>query len=265
MHDVIAKQAVAKSFSQAAKDYDDFAHFQHELATDLIKLCPEIASPNILDLGCGTGYCMPLLSKHYKKAQLTGADIAPGMLAWAKQQHPDFEFLQADAENLPFENQFDLIFSNLAVQWCDSFNKVLGEAFNSLKPGGYLVLSTLAEGTLDEIKQAWSEVDEYQHVNQFEPESELLNDIEHSDFEVASVNVATYTDYHPDVRSLTDSLKRIGAHNITGGRAKGLTSPRAVKQFMQVMENYRNDSGLPGSYRVLSCCLHKPFKEEKHS
>lgn len=259
MHDVIPKQAVAKSFSDAANDYDQFARFQHQLATALIEICPHAQKQAILDLGCGTGYCLPLLKQQYVQASLIGADIAPGMLAFAQQQYPEFQYAVADAENLPFDGQqFDLIFSNLAVQWCDDFSQVLSQAYNCLKPGGHLVLSTLADGTLAELKQAWSKVDQHQHVNQFDDEQDLKKMIEASPFHVEQLNITTLYDFHNDVRGLTDSLKRIGAHNITDGRAKGLTSPRAVKQFMQAMESHRQESGLPASYRVLSCSLVKP-------
>ncbi len=259
MHDVIAKQAVAKSFSDAAKDYDTFARFQHQLAKRLLAMCPQTNKQSILDLGCGTGYCLPLLNQHYENATLTGADIAPGMLDVAKQAYPKFHFCVADAESLPFENeQFDLVFSNLAVQWCDDFSQVLKQAYACLKPGGHLVLSTLADGTLDELKQAWSTVDQHQHVNQFDDEHDLKFMIESSGFTIQQCDIATLYDFHSDVRGLTDSLKRIGAHNITDGRAKGLTSPQKVKQFMQAMESFRQDAGLPASYRVLSCCLVKP-------
>ncbi|NVK36500.1 MAG: malonyl-ACP O-methyltransferase BioC [Gammaproteobacteria bacterium] len=260
MHDVIAKQAVAKSFSDAAQDYDAFARFQHHLAETLLALCPDDQKQQVLDLGCGTGYCLPLLSLRYPIANILGADLAPGMLAWAKQQHPEFSYALADAENLPFAHQqFDMIFSNLAVQWCDDFSQVLAQAFKCLKPGGHFVLSTLADGTLQELKQAWAKVDQHQHVNQFDSEDALQDMIATSGFQVEVCEVSTMVDYHPDVRSLTDSLKRIGAHNITDGRARGLTSPKSVKQFVQAIENHRQEQGLPASYRVLNCRLLKPL------
>lgn len=260
MHDVIAKQAVAKSFSDAAQEYDQFARFQHQLAETLLALCPENPKQAILDLGCGTGYCLPMLHGRYPQANFLGADIAPGMLAWAKQQHEQFEFTLADAENLPFTaNSFDLIFSNLAVQWCEDFNRVLSQAYECLKPGGHLVLSTLADGTLEELKQAWAQVDQHQHVNQFEPEAVLQECVQRSDFQVEAFQVSTMVDFHSDVRGLTDSLKRIGAHNITDGRARGLTSPKTVKQFVTAMEGFRQEKGLPASYRVVNCRLLKPL------
>ena len=121
----LLKDQVAKSFSDAADDYDQYARIQHKLAHELLSLCPQQDKTSILDLGCGTGYCLPQLNKLYPGAHLTGGDLAPGMLQHAKQYYPDYEYQISDAENLPFEdNQFDLIFSSLAVQWCDDFSLV---------------------------------------------------------------------------------------------------------------------------------------------
>jgi len=254
----LLKDQVAKSFSDAAKEYDQYARIQHKLAHDLLNLCPQQDKKQILDLGCGTGYCLPLLNKLYPNAHLTGGDLAPGMLQHAKQHHPDFEYQISDAENLPFEdNQFDLVFSSLAVQWCDDFSRVLKNAYRCLKPGGHLVLSNLANGTLCEMKEAWHQVDENQHVNEFASWQELGDTVNASDFNVIKIDQVTHKDYHPNVRSLTDSLKRIGAHNITQGRAKGLTSPATIKRFKQAIEKYRDEQGLPASYQVFSCVLEK--------
>jgi len=254
----IEKNAIANSFSKAADQYDEFARIQHVLAHELLKLCPKQDKKSVLDLGCGTGYCLPELQKKYPQANITGGDLAPGMLQHAKSHYPQFNYEISDAENLPFENeQFDLIFSSLAVQWCDDFSRVLSEAWRCLKPGGHLVLSNLAEGTLKELKQAWLEVDQHQHVNEFTLGEHLLKNIIDSDFVKSEVKINTHIDYHPDVRSLTDSLKRIGAHNITQGRAKGLTSPGNIKQFKLAMEKHRAEQGLPASYAVLTCVLQK--------
>ncbi len=254
----IAKASIAKSFSDAATQYDEFAHIQHVLAKTLLELCPQTDKQTVLDLGCGTGYCLPLLQKIYTKANITGADLAQGMLDHASKKHPQFNYQIADAEALPFKKEsFDLIFSNLAVQWCDDFSQVLSEAYSVLKPGGHLVLSTLADGTLIELKQAWASVDGHQHVNQFESQIHLQSMIEKSKFTALQVAFNTHIDFHPNVRSLTDSLKRIGAHNITQGRAKGLTTPGMIRQFKKSMEGFKCEQGLPARYVVLNVVLQK--------
>lgn len=257
----IEKQAVAQSFGDAANDYDEYALIQHKIAQGLISISPNTInhSKAILDLGCGTGYCLPLLSEKYQTQNVTGADLSQGMLDYAQSHYPLFKYEMADAENLPFkDNQYDLIFSNFAVQWCDRFSQVLAEIFRCLAPGGKLVLSTLADGTLQELKQAWAQADDYQHVNDFEPASALMNAVDASEFDVALMNTKTEVHYYSTVRALTDSLKRIGAHNITSGRAKALTSPGTIKKFSKALESFRTEQGLPASYEVFTCVLSKP-------
>ena len=254
----LLKDQVAKSFSAAADKYDQYARIQHKLAHELLNLCPQQSKTSILDLGCGTGYCLPQLNKLYPSAHLMGGDLAQGMLSHAKQHYPDYEYQISDAENLPFEdNQFDLIFSSLAVQWCGDFSLVLKNAYRCLKPGGHLVLSNLANGTLSELKTAWQQVDENQHVNEFASYQELDDAVKGSDFKIIKIDHVPHIDYHANVRSLTDSLKRIGAHNITEGRAKGLTSPATIKRFKNAIETFRSEQGLPASYQVFSCVLEK--------
>lgn len=262
MSPYIEKQAVAQSFGEAASHYDEFAKIQHRVAEDLLVLCPQLTGEaiQILDLGCGTGYCLPELSKRYPDGRITGADLSQGMLDYARERYPNFEYAIADAEDLPFEaNQFDLIFSNFAVQWCDSFLSVLQQAYKALKPGGYLLLSTLADGTLAELKQAWASVDEHQHVNDFETADSLEEAVEKSGLDVEHMSLHTEFDYYDSVRGLTDSLKRIGAHNITSGRSKALTSRGTIKKFKEALEDFRTEQGLPASYQVFSCLLKKPI------
>ena len=143
------------------------------------------------------------------------------------------------------------------MQWCDDFSLVLKNAYRCLKPGGHLVLSNLANGTLCEMKEAWQQVDKNQHVNEFASWQELEGMVKNSDFKTINIDQTIHKDYHSSVRSLTDSLKRIGAHNITQGRAKGLTSPATIKRFKQAIETFRDEQGLPASYQVFSCVLEK--------
>ena len=259
----VEKQYVAESFGKAASNYDEYARIQHRIAHDLISRCPAAYKEHVLDLGCGTGYCLPLLAENYPKASITGADLSQGMLDYAQAHFPDYSYEIADAEKLPFsDEQFDLIYSNFAVQWCDDFSKVLSEAYRCLKPGGHLVLSTLADGTLKELKQAWAQADQFQHVNDFEKSDFLSKCVGQSQFTVDVNVVNTEFHYYATVRELTDSLKRIGAHNITQGRAKSLTSPGTIKKFTKALQGFRTEQGLPASYEVFTIVLCKPQTNE---
>jgi malonyl-CoA O-methyltransferase len=49
-----------------------------------------------------------------------------------------------------------------------------------------------------------------------------------------------------------DDLRAIGAHNVTAGRARGLTSPRRLKAMREHYEGYRDAEGrLPATYEVV--------------
>lgn len=55
----------------------------------------------LLDVGCGTGY----FSRRFAREaglQVTGIDIDPDMIAFAREQAPEIEFALADMKHLPF-------------------------------------------------------------------------------------------------------------------------------------------------------------------
>ena len=56
----------------------------------------------VLDVGCGPGSLSAAAAA--RGALVTGADLAEGMLAAARRNHPGIEFVHADAEDLPFED-----------------------------------------------------------------------------------------------------------------------------------------------------------------
>jgi SAM-dependent methyltransferase len=61
----------------------------------------------VLDVGCGLGTLAAAAAA--RGAQVTGADLAEGMLAEARRRHPQVEFVLADAEALPFaDGAFDV-------------------------------------------------------------------------------------------------------------------------------------------------------------
>src|SRR5690606_40309407 len=75
-------------------------------------------------------------------------------------------------ENLPSQNaSVDLIFTSLAIEWCDDLPQLVGELQRILKPGGRLLFSTVGPATLHQLRSAWQSVDGYVHVNRFQSES----------------------------------------------------------------------------------------------
>jgi ubiquinone/menaquinone biosynthesis C-methylase UbiE len=104
-----------------------------------------VASPQrVLDVGCGTGYLLRTLARHYPAAEeLAGIDAAPNMIETAR-RHTDDErlaFTSGVAERLPYPDaSIDLVVSSTSFDhWADQFAG-LAECARVLRPRGQLVL-----------------------------------------------------------------------------------------------------------------------------
>lgn len=93
----------------------------------------------VLDLGCGPGSLVPYLQE-IPGVRLTGVDLSPEMVRYAKAHHPDVEFHVGDAEAIPFENDaFDVVLCSGMLHHLPRLDVALQEIGRILKPGGLLV------------------------------------------------------------------------------------------------------------------------------
>lgn len=275
---VIDKRAIADSFSNAAKNYDALAQFQHHAGQRLIQLLADIANPTrvrqILDLGSGTGYFSSSLLECYPSANLIELDISEQMLRFSKSRFaqrsnnssgsnklpPKLPLqIQADIESLPvLANSFDLIFSNLAIQWCHNLDGVFQGLANSLVEGGSAAVTTLIDGSLGELKQAWAHVDDAVHVNTFATEDAVQESCLQAGLSVCDWQVKDEVQYFDSMAALIRSVKDIGAHNMHPDRPKGLMGKNKYQKFVAALEQQKTTQGcFPLSYRVLYIVLKK--------
>ena len=249
------KRRVADSFSRAASSYDSVARLQRQVGQQLLDLLPNDHQPvQVIDLGCGTGYFTEKLAKKYAIAELTGIDFAQGMLAFSSTEHGAAgRWLCGDAENLPLaDDSVDLIFSNLAFQWCEQLPLLAAEIARVLKPGGRLAFTSLGSETLCELKASWAQVDDYVHVNHFLDAGDWREAFSHVglDFQYFETDRCEFS--YRDLRHLTDELKGLGAHNVNTGQQKGLTGREQIRTLIQAYEQFRNTSGqLPATWDII--------------
>lgn len=90
----------------------------------------ELASPSegrLLDVGCGTGWFTRRLAA-LPNLQVTGLDLDPEFLAFARGHDPRSTYLQADALALPFaDNSFDYVLSVAALCFTADWQKAVSE------------------------------------------------------------------------------------------------------------------------------------------
>ena len=97
------------------------------------------AGERILDIAAGTGTSSAALARN--GARVVAVDFSPGMVAEGRRKHKDLEFIEADAEQLPFgDNEFDAVTISFGLRNIQHPKAALGEMYRVLKPGGRLVI-----------------------------------------------------------------------------------------------------------------------------
>lgn len=252
MTEALDKSAIARSFGRAAHSYDQAAHFQRWVADRLLAQHDLVGYQTVLDLGCGTGYCMqslPLISTRI------GLDLSESMLSVARMKVNDANclWLSGDAEQLPLQNEsVDAVISSLSIQWCADITALFSGIYRVLKPGGVFLFSTLLDGTLCELKDAWAEADHAQHVNRFDTCQHYETAASEAGFRDISLQQVEHVLRYQRVRELLSELKAIGAHNVTSDRARHITPKSTYRTFEAAYERQRGaDDMLPATYQVL--------------
>jgi demethylmenaquinone methyltransferase / 2-methoxy-6-polyprenyl-1,4-benzoquinol methylase len=97
------------------------------------------SSERILDVAAGTGTSSAALARN--GATVVALDFSAGMIAEGRRRHPKLEFVEADAENLPFgDDEFDAVTISFGLRNVAHPKAALAEMYRVLKPGGRLVV-----------------------------------------------------------------------------------------------------------------------------
>ena len=257
----IEKYRIAKSFNRAAYTYDAAATFQRNVGEKLLSMVEAIHTvATVVDLGCGTGHITGRLQEKFLQAEVIGIDLAESMLSVARKKNPAVPaWLCGDAEKLPLASaSVDVVFSSLALQWCNNLTSLFAELNLILKPGGTLIFSTLGPNTLHELKSAWQQVDNYVHVNHFISGDNVKKELLKMGFTSIQFDQQSPVLQFEKLTDLTRELKALGAHNINRGRATGLTGRQKIAAFKTAYEQLRHDSLLPATYEVFYIIAKKP-------
>jgi malonyl-CoA O-methyltransferase len=261
------KARVRASFNRAANTYDAAAVLQKQVRVemlsrlDLVKIAPQA----ILDAGCGTGHGSFGLQKRFKSAQVYSLDIALGMLQQTQMQRPLLQkilnkqqLLCADIENLPIaNNSVDLVWSNLALQWCNDLDTAFTEVARVLQPESLFVFSTFGPDTLKELRAASS--NGHTHVSRFIDMHDIGDALIRAGFSTPVLDVEHYTLTYDNVKGVMKDLKSIGAHNATQGRARGLQGKGFLSNLAQNYEQFRTNNKLPATFEVVYGHAWKPI------
>ena len=132
--------------------YDSKHDFVSRYGEDLIEILDPKQGEEILDIGCGTGDLTEQI--RLKGAHVTGVDNSTEMIETGRKKYPLIDFRLHSVTQLPFQNQFDAVFSNATLHWVLEKEKAIEQTFKALKQGGRFVAELGGKGNIEHIATA---------------------------------------------------------------------------------------------------------------
>ncbi len=127
--------------------YKKASKHQREWGNSLMEELSFNGDEMILDLGCGDGGLTEQLARMVPKGKVLGIDASMGMINAAKKRETDnLIFKQMDINDMDFENEFDLIFSNAALHWIKDHERLLKKVLLALKKNGMILWDFAGDG-----------------------------------------------------------------------------------------------------------------------
>jgi fatty-acid O-methyltransferase len=113
----------------------------HRTATQV-----DIGGREVLEVGCGHGGGASYLVRTLNPASYTGMDLNPVGVEFCRKRHQvaGLDFVEGDAENLPFDDQsFDAVINVESSHLYPRFDRFLEEVARVLRPGGHFLYADL--------------------------------------------------------------------------------------------------------------------------
>ncbi len=117
---------------------------------------------SFLEIGCGTAFVLSGIAKAFPDTRLFGSEILTTGLGFAAQRLPKATFMQMDARDIPFKDEFDVIGAFDVLEHIEEDTVVLSQIHHALRANGIAIFSVPQHAWL------WSAADEYAcHVRRY--------------------------------------------------------------------------------------------------
>ena len=137
-------------FKRLMQKYIEFRIFKTLLASLNLDLTKKV----ILEVGCGSGYGLELISQAFNPAELYAFDILPAEVALAKQRQLPVNLFIGNALDMELPSQkFDAVFIFTVLHHVIGWKQVLKEVNRVLKQNGVLLINELNRKVLNRIER----------------------------------------------------------------------------------------------------------------
>lgn len=221
-------EKIKSHFNKADHSYDSHCQLQMTVGENLINFIKHHSHsyPRIMDLGCGTGIVSQRFASEFSHQEFHAIDIANSLLAKAKTRLLPIgaNVYETDFDDLPpYHQAFDLVFSNMSLQWSANLTTTLQNLKNILNPQAIIAFSIPLTGTLTELKHNFS-------LNHFLSQDLIQQQLAQCGYDVLIQHREKKILRFDNLLAMLRSIKDVGA-NFVGKRIhKGLRG----KSFLQV-------------------------------
>ena len=136
---------------------------------------------SLLEVGCGTGFVLAGLRHEFPSMRLVGSELLSEGLDVARARVPDAEFVQLDAVQMPFAEEFDVVGAFDVLEHVEDDVGALTGMRRALRPAGGLLLLVPQHPWL------WSAMDEIGHHVRRYTRRELTAKVAEAGFEIVRV------------------------------------------------------------------------------
>lgn len=126
------------------------ARFVSDLGAPVFELLAPRPGQRILDLGCGDGVLTTRLVE--AGCEVVAVDSSRPQVEAARALGLDARVI--DAAALPFEREFDAVFSNAVLHWITDADPMIAGVYRALRPGGRFVAECGGHGCVRTIREA---------------------------------------------------------------------------------------------------------------
>ena len=253
---------VRRHRDRIADAFDAHDFLFREIAERLIDRLGDVLRdfPEVLDLGCHTGYLSGLVQKRPGTEHTVASDLSTSMAKRVVKQDSNILSLVTDEEFLPFaEKRFDLVLSCLSLHWVNDLPGTLIQIRRCLKPGGLFIGAVLGGETLKELYEAFliAEIEVEGGVSpRISPFTEVRDAgqlLQRAGFVEPVSDSDTITVTYPTVLNLLTDLRNMGEANALHARRKNFTPRETLFRMTKAYEDrFQKAKGLfPATFQII--------------
>jgi len=261
------RRRLQHSFGRAAAGYAEVAMLQRESESrllDQLEVLEQRVPARILDVGSGPGRASGVMKGRWPRSEVVALDIALPMLGQVP-KHTRFwrpvRRVCGEAAQLPFADaSFDLVFSNLCLQWVPDLPVALAEFRRVLRPEGLLLFTSFGPDTLIELREAYLAAGERQPpLSPLAAIQQVGDALISAGFRNPVLERENFNLTYPDAMSLLRELRSIGAGDARNARPRGLGGRARQARMIAAYETQRDADGrLPSTWEIISAMAWAP-------